>query len=177
MYNQKNTKKLVIAGLLLAIGLIIPSIFHLIGIPGTIFLPMHIPVILGGFLLPPVYAFLLGALTPFINSLITGMPIFFPIGLIMIVELASYGLIISLLAKKTKIPTMISLIISLILGRIIAGLFIYILSSLFIIELSPVIFITGAVMTGIPGIVIQLILVPVLVHSINRYTTINMEWD
>src|SRR5690625_750917 len=89
--NRITTRSLVTAGLLLAIGIIIPSIFHTTGIPGTVFLPMHIPVLLGGFLLPLPLAFLLGVLTPMLNSIITGMPPLFPMAIIMVFELGFYG--------------------------------------------------------------------------------------
>src|SRR5690625_6223104 len=95
MQYRTKTVNLVIAGLLLAIGIIIPSIFHLTSLPGIIFLPMHIPVLLGGFLLPPYLALMLGAVTPLLNNLVTGMPLLFPNAIIMAFELATYGLIAS----------------------------------------------------------------------------------
>lgn len=175
MYERNYVKRLVIAGLLLAIGIIIPYIFHASGIPGTIFLPMHISVLLGGFLLPAHLAILLGMLTPLLNSLITGMPIFFPIGIIMIFELGFYGLIASLLYRKVKLPSVLALILSMIGGRIIAGITVFVLVGLFAVKLDPITFIIAGVTTGLPGIIIQLILIPVLIHSITRYTTIDLD--
>lgn len=175
-YNNKiGIKDIVIGGLLLAVGVLIPSIFHNTGIPGNVFLPMHIPVLLGGFLLPPSLAFILGLATPLINFLVTGMPVIFPIGIIMIFELGFYGLIASLLYRKLRVPNIISLVISMIVGRIVAGGVVYILALLFGAKLDPVIFVKAGVSTGIPGIIIQLILVPTLLHGINKYTTINFD--
>lgn len=175
MYERNNTKKLVIAGLLLAIGIIVPSIFHLTALPGKMLLPMHIPVLIGGFLLPPWLALLLGMLTPFLNSLITGMPLLFPNGIIIIFELGIYGLIASLTYRKLKLPSIISLIISMIAGRIMAGLVVFILATFFAVEMDPMVFVIGAITTGLPGIVIQIILIPTLIHSIVKYTTINLD--
>lgn len=177
MYERNHVRNLVIAGLLLAIGLIIPYIFHSSGIAGTIFLPMHIPVLIGGFLLPPQFALLLGILTPLINSLITGMPNLFPIGIIMAFELGTYGLLASLLYIKLKFPTVIALILSMIGGRIMVGLVVFVLAIFFAIPLEPITYVIGAITTGIPGIVIQLVLIPILIHCIARYTTIYLDYD
>lgn len=175
MYEKNNTKRLIIAGLLLAIGIIIPMIFHTTGIPGTVFLPMHIPVLIGGFLLPPYLALLLGMLTPILNSLITGMPTVFPMAMIMVFELGIYGLVASVLYRKFELPSIIALIISMIAGRIMAGLVVFILAAFFGIQMDPMTFIIGGVTTGIPGIIIQLVLIPSLIYSIVRYTTIDLD--
>ena len=177
MYEKNNTKRVIIAGLLLALGVIIPMIFHSTGIAGTVFLPMHIPVLIGGFLLPPYLALFLGMITPLINSLITGMPIMFPIAIIMSFELGVYGLVASLLYRKLKLPSLIALILSMIAGRIMAGLVVFILATFFTLPmpLEPISFIIGSVTASIPGIIIQIILIPSLIHSIVRYTTINLD--
>lgn len=175
MYEKNNTKRLIIAGLLLAIGIIIPMIFHTTGIPGTVFLPMHIPVLIGGFLLPPYLALLLGMLTPILNSLITGMPTVFPMAMIMVFELGIYGLVASVLYRKFELPSIIALIISMIAGRIMAGLVVFILAAFFGIQMDPMTFIISGVTTGIPGIIIQLVLIPSLIYSIVRYTTIDLD--
>jgi riboflavin transporter FmnP len=170
-----TTKKLVTASMLLAIGVIIPSIFHLTGLPGQMLLPMHIPVLIGGFLLPPSLAILLGMLTPLLNSVITGMPVLFPIAIIMIFELGAYALVASLLYRVLKVPSLLALIISMVVGRIIAGVTIFVLSAFFTLPLDPVLFVRGAVIAGFPGIIIQIILVPSLVYAIVKYTTINLD--
>ncbi|NLC04373.1 MAG: ECF transporter S component [Tissierellia bacterium] len=170
-----TTKKLVTASMLLAIGVIIPSIFHLTGLPGQMLLPMHIPVLIGGFLLPPSLAILLGMLTPLLNSVITGMPVLFPIAIIMIFELGAYALVASLLYRVLKVPSLLAIIISMVVGRIIAGVTIFVLSAFFTLPLDPVLFVRGAVIAGFPGIIIQIILVPSLVYAIVKYTTINLD--
>lgn len=175
MYERNNTKRLIIAGLLLAIGIIIPMIFHTTGIPGTIFLPMHIPVLIGGFLLPPSLALLLGMLTPILNSLITGMPPLFPMAVIMVFELGVYGLVASILYRKLELPSAIALIVSMVAGRIMAGLVVFILAAFFAIQMDPMTFVIGGVTTGVPGIIIQLVLIPSLIYSITRYTTIDLD--
>lgn len=175
MNERNNTKRLVIAGLLLAIGIIVPTIFHTTGLPGTTFLPMHIPVLIGGFLLPPHLAALLGMLTPVLNFLITGMPVLFSMVVIMIFELGTYGFVASILYRKLKIPSIISLIFSMIVGRIMVGVVVFILAAFFSIQLDPMTFIIGGVTTGLPGVIIQLVLIPTLIYSIVKYTTIDLD--
>ncbi len=176
MKNRKiTTKKLVTASMLLAIGVIIPSIFHLTGLPGPMLLPMHIPVIIAGFLLPPTLAVLVGMLTPLINTFITGMPLLFPIAIIMVFELGAYALVASLLYRVLKVPSLLALIVSMVVGRIVAGIAVFVLSAFFTIPFEPLMFVKGAVITGIPGIIIQVILIPTLVYAIVKFTTINID--
>lgn len=179
IYNTKNcvkigekmnkTKEIVLSGLLLASGIILPMIFHMFSLTGPIALPMHIPVLIGGFLLSPPLALLLGITTPIISGLLTGMPVMFPMAIIMALELGIYGLTASLAARKFKLSIFPALIISMIAGRIAAGLTVALLVQLFGLKMNPLIFIQGAIITGIPGIIIQLIFIPALIHAIKSY--------
>lgn len=175
MNNRTNTKNIVLAGLLIAIGLIVPSIFHTTGINGRVFLPMHIPVLLGGFLLSPLYALLVGMITPLVNSLLTGMPPLFPTAIIMMFELGAYGLIASYVYRKFKMPLIISLILSMVAGRLVASLVTYIFVLAFSLKIDPIFILTGGVIFALPGIIIQIILIPVLMHGIEKYTTVNLD--
>ncbi|WMM23716.1 ECF transporter S component [Tissierella sp. MB52-C2] len=175
MQEIYHTKKIVIGGTLLALGIIMVNTFHSTGIPGNIFLPMHIPIFLGGLLLPPYLALILGMVMPLCNTIISGMPSLFPMAIIMVFELGTYGLIASILYRKMKMPAVISLIISMICGRIIAGLAVFLLSIFFAVKLNPVTFVIGGITTGIPGIIIQLVLIPSLIYAIKRYTTIDLD--
>ena len=99
--NEK-TKDLVWAALFLAIGIVIPYVFHVTSLPGQIFLPMHIPVLLCGVILGKKYGLILGILLPFVNSVLLGMPAIFPTGVSMAFELATYGIVTGLLYKDKK---------------------------------------------------------------------------
>lgn len=169
MKKKITTKELVLSGLLLASGIILPMIFHMFGMTGPIVLPMHIPVLLGGFLLSPIMALLLGIITPIISGLLTGMPVMFPMAVIMAVELGIYGITASLSTRNLKLSPIPSLIISMIAGRIAAGLTVAVLVQLFGIKMNPIAYVTGAIVTGIPGIIIQLIFIPTLVYAIKRF--------
>ena len=158
---MESTKKLTRSALLIALGVIIPYIFHTIGISGRIFLPMHFPPLLAGFLIGPFYALAVGTILPVINFLISGFPQM-PTLALMIAELAVFGLVTGLLYKKTNL--FISLISAMILGRIVY-------TSLYIafIEFENFfISILGGITTGLPGIIAQLIIIPPAVLLIER---------
>jgi len=95
-----QTKKIILSGLLIALGVLIPIFFHMLGAGGPVFLPMHLPVMVTGFLVGPLFGLIVGALTPFISSLLTGMPPLFPMAVLMIFELSAYGFICGFLYEK-----------------------------------------------------------------------------
>lgn len=165
--NEK-TKGLVWASLFLAIGIVIPYIFHTTGLPGQVFLPMHIPVLLCGLILGGKYGVLVGILSPLINSAILGMPPIFPTGVAMVFELATYGIITGVLYKGKKCNIFVSLISAMILGRVVSGIVNYILLTVggsgFILSA----FITGTFVKGVWGMIIQLILIPILVKALEK---------
>jgi hypothetical protein len=169
MNRKFTTNEVILSGLLLATGIILPMIFHMFSLTGPIALPMHIPVLMGGFLLPPQLALLLGITTPFVSSVMTGMPVFFPMAIIMSVELGTYGLTASLASKKFKLSPVLSLISSMAAGRIAAGLTVAFLAMMFGVNMNPFMFVKGAIITGLPGIIIQLIFIPSLVYAIEGY--------
>ncbi len=175
MENKVTTKKLVLSGLLLAVGLILPMIFHMFNMTGPIFLPMHIPVLIGGMLLNPSMALILGVITPIISSVLTGMPVAFPMALIMAFELGTYGLVASLAISKFKINTFGSLIISMVSGRIMAGLVVAFLAGVFGANMDPILFVKGAIITGLPGIMIQIIFIPTLIYGLNTYIKLSND--
>ncbi|HHZ03304.1 MAG TPA: ECF transporter S component [Tissierellia bacterium] len=173
MNKRATIKELILSGLLLAIGIILPMIFHIFGMTGPIALPMHIPVLIGGFLLPPQLALALGIITPIMSGLLTGMPVMFPMAIIMAVELGIYGFTASMAVRKFKLSPIPSLILSMIAGRIAAGLTVAVLVQLFGVKMNPVMYVKTAIVTGLPGIIIQLIFIPSLVYAIKTF----MKWE
>lgn len=96
----QSVKKIVYGGLLIAIGVILPQLFHIFGqSAGQTFLPMHIPVILASMLIGPVWGLGVAVIVPILSSLITGMP---PVPMLyfMLFELAAYAVVSGLLAEK-----------------------------------------------------------------------------
>lgn len=169
---QTKTQKLTNAGMLIAIGLILPyATSHMFGIPGTVLLPMHIPVLLIGFLCGPLYGFLCGLIIPALSSALTGMPAAYPMLPIMLGELATYGLVSGLLYQKTshlrkRLAIYPVLLTAMVCGRVVYGLIfsILMLAGGQLKALS----VWGAIATGLPGIVIQLILIPSVVMALEH---------
>lgn len=157
---MNKTREIVYAGLLIALGYVLPMIFHLFSMGGPAFLPMHLPILIAGLLLSPQSALLVGVITPILSSLLTGMPPIYPMLPIMIFELATYGLVTALCFNKYNLGYYKSLIIAMVAGRIVAGLVVAVLALGFGLPMSPIPYIIGAIVTGLPGIAIQLVVVP-----------------
>ncbi|MEG0451837.1 MAG: ECF transporter S component [Coprobacillus sp.] len=166
-----NAKKLTYMGLLLAVGIVLPQVFHFAGPQsGAIFLPMHIPVLIAGFVLGPIYGLALGLLLPLVSSVLTGMPAIIRLPF-MIGELMAYGYFSGLIYKLTKGKSwscILSLLSAMILGRIVYGLMLMIATYLLNMNVGGLAAVMVAISTGIPGIIIQLILIPLLVYALER---------
>lgn len=168
MRNQ--TRQLVFSGLFIAMGVVLPMVFHLFGGAGPAFLPMHLPVLIAGLVLSPVYALGVGALTPILSSLLTGMPPLYPMLVIMVFELACYGFVMSLLVHKYRWNVYLALITSMIVGRVVAALVVAILIAGFNLQfMQPIPYFMSAISTGILGIVLQLLIVPACGYLLKKY--------
>lgn len=168
MKKSSNLYQMVRAALLIASGLLLPYFFHGIKDAGSVFLPMHIPILIGGFVLNPYYALCVGILTPLLSHFFTGMPPF-PFVYVMIFELASYGLFTSIFYSKIKIGVYPSLILGMISGRLVNIVCNFLL--LHIILSKPFNFgtvFTGLVIEGLPGIIIQIVLIPAIVYALQK---------
>lgn len=163
-----HTKNLVTTAMLLALAIILPTIIHISGINGAIFLPMHIPVLITGLIVGSSWGFVVGIISPIINHMITGMPPV-PIFWVMIVELGLYGLISGILYRKVKMTLWPSLILSMVIGRLGAALMVLILGKGFGVPVPPIdIYIKGMTLTALPGIIIQLIFIPMIVRACEK---------
>lgn len=167
---MKQTKKLVTSGMCVALSIVLPMAFHMIPDAGKIFLPMHIPVLLCGLLCGPVYGLGCGVLAPLLSHLITGMP---PTAMLpsMLCELAAYGLLSGILirliqTKRNLLNLYTALIGAMIFGRLINGA----LNALIFNagSYSMEMWLTASFLQAIPGIVIQLALIPFLVLALQK---------
>jgi niacin transporter len=164
-----QTKDLTTAGVLLALGIILPMVIHMSGVDGAIFLPMHIPVLVAGLTLGSTLGFIIGIISPIINHMLTGMPPI-PIYWIMLVELSLYGLVSGFLYKKIKMTLLPSLIISMIIGRLGGALMVVILGLGFGMKDIPPLnmYIQAATLTALPGILIQIIFIPMIIMAYEK---------
>lgn len=158
--RDTKVKMFISSGFFVAIGIVLPMMFHAFGL-GSTFLPMHIGVLMGGYFLDVPYALLVGAVTPILSNVLTGMPPAFPVLPYMVFELAVYGAVTSIIHRELRGNPYISLVLAMVLGRIAAAFVVSILISFFATKLpGPITFIIGAITQGLPGIIIQLIFIP-----------------
>ena len=169
-FSMTNTKRLILAGLCIALGIVLPVAFHSVANAGSIFLPMHIPVLLCGLICGWPYGLACGVLAPLLSSLITGMP---PMAFLpsMLCELAVYGFVSGLLMRYVKTGKLladlyVSLVGAMLLGRLVLGLLNAVIFRAG--EYSIAIWTTSAFVTALPGIIIQLAIIPVLVFSLKK---------
>lgn len=174
-----NVYRLATASLMLAVGIVLPVAFHLSGTSlGQAILPMHLPVLLCGLLCGPAYGAGVGAVLPFISLMLTGRPSIWPGGISMTVELLVYGVVSGLLSKllfrlKDKyLWSILSVVPAMICGRAAYGIFNFIVYGLQDIPYTMPVFLTGAFITSLPGIAIQLVIIPLVVSILNNIGTL-----
>ena len=172
---MNQTKKLVLTALFIAIGVVLPQAFHAIPNAGSVILPMHIPVLIAGYFVGPLYGLICGILTPLLSHLIFGMPPT-PILPSMLCELATYGLMTGLLNQVIKMDNELAknyvvLILSMLAGRLCYGILNALVFRAGNYSLS--VWLSAAFVTAIPGIIIQLILIPILVTRLKKLSYFN----
>ena len=102
--TRKNMLRLTYSAVCLALCLVLPFLTG--GIPqiGKALSPMHIPVLLCGFICGPLWGAAVGVIAPLLRSVLFQSPPMFPVAISMAFELAVYGvatgIIYKLLPKK-----------------------------------------------------------------------------
>lgn len=167
--KMSYVKKLVLTAICAALCVVVPMVFHSIPNGGVIFLPMHIPVLLCGMMCGWQYGLLCGLAGPLLSSLITGMP---PAAVLpaMMLECGVYGLSTGLMmgyvrTGKNLADLYISLTVSMVLGRVVSGIA---KALVFAPGTTLAGWATVSFVTGLPGIVIQLVLIPLLLTALER---------
>lgn len=169
--KKSKTYRIVWSGVFLALGIVLPFLTGQIPSIGSRLLPMHLPVLLCGFICGAPYGLAVGIIVPVLRSFIFGMPPMFPTAVSMAVELGVYGLATGLLYRrlpKKNGMVYVSLLSAMILGRIIAGLVNMALYGVQGNAYSIQLFMTGMFVNAVPGIILQLILVPVIVIALKK---------
>ncbi|WP_343249000.1 ECF transporter S component [Diplocloster hominis] len=169
--NYFSTRNLVFAGVFIALGIVLPFFTGQIPQIGSMLLPMHIPVLLCGFICGWPLGLIVGIVTPLLRSALFGMPPLFPTALAMAFELAAYGALSGLFYWKLrkKVSTVyLSLILSMIGGRIVWGIVSMILSTIAGTLFTWQFFAGGAVLNAVPGIILQLVVIPPVVLALKR---------
>lgn len=172
MKSKKQILKMVLAALFMALAYVMPFLTGQIPEIGSMLCPMHIPVLLCGFICGWPWGIAVGAIVPVFRSLtMGGMPPLFPTALAMTFELAAYGAAAGLLHKylpKKKPYIYISLLASMIVGRIVWGVAMFVLMGIKGGSFTLSAFIAGAFTNALPGIIVQIILIPILVMILDN---------
>jgi len=178
MNQMSYVKRSIIAAVCIALCIVLPMAFHSVRNAGAIFLPMHIPVLLSGLICGGPLGLLVGLAGPLLSALITGMP---PMAKLpgMMVELAVYGLMTGYLmrvlhTRKTYADLYLSLIGALLTGRIVAGIVQALIFSSGAYSITA--WATSYFVTGLPGIVIQLALIPSIVFALEKARLIPVRY-
>ena len=171
--NQKNpVHNLVLAALFLACGLVLPFLTGQVPRIGNLLLPMHIPVLVCGLICGWKYGLVVGFVLPLMRSLLFGMPVIYPMAVAMAFEMAAYGALVGWLYSRSRWQCIISLYRSLIAamlgGRFVWGMVQAVLLGLSGKAFTLSMFLAGAFLNAIPGIILQLTFIPALMVALNR---------
>ncbi len=170
-------KKMVIAAMMLALCLILPFLTGQIREIGKMLTPMHFPVLLCGYICGPVWGFAVGLVAAPLRSMIFGMPQV-PECFFMAAELAVYGLMSGMLYRifPKKLPFYtISLLLSMVSGRILYGILHFLVAGIEGERYLFQTFLAASLLGSIPGIVLQLILIPLILMGLTRAGQLPLE--
>ena len=165
-----SVKKLVFAALCLALCIVLPFLTGQIPQIGGMLSPMHIPVLLCGFLCGWPYALAVGLVAPLLRHLMFGMP---PIltALVMTFELGAYGafagVFYQILPKKTSC-IYVALLLAMLAGRVVYGVASFIILGVSGTAFTFQAFLSGAFLTAWPGILCHIIVIPLIVIALKK---------
>jgi hypothetical protein len=168
----REIEKIVLSGVFLTLAIVLPFLTGQVQFLGQRFLPMHLPVLICGFVCGSKYGLTVGVLAPLLKSLDTGVPPLYPVALAMAFELGAYGFFTGLLYKlfkKNLVGIYASLILAMLVGRVFLGAANVVLLGLDGVSYSFSAFIAGAFVNAVPGIILQLVLVPIIIYALQNY--------
>lgn len=171
MKNQNNLINLALSSMFLALAFVMPFLTGQVPQIGSMLCPMHIPVILCGYICGAPFGLAVGFIAPLLRSFTLGMPPLFPTAFSMAFELAVYGFLSGILYHKlprTKPNIYLSLIISMVSGRLVWGIVQLCCVGFDVSRFNLAAFWAGAVANAVPGIVIQIVLIPILVMTMEN---------
>lgn len=173
--KNNNLLKMILSAFFLALAFVMPFLTGQIPEIGSMLCPLHIPVLICGFVCGAPWGLAVGFIAPLLRSLILGMPPLFPTAVCMAFELAAYGLVSGLMhsnLREKKIYIYLSLIVSMLAGRLVWGAAMFICMGINGDSFTFSAFLAGAVVNAVPGIIVQLVLVPVIVMLLESNKTL-----
>ena len=177
MNENRSVKKLILAALFLALALVLPFLTGQIPQIGAMLCPMHIPALLCGFCCGWPWGLAVGLTAPVLRSLLLGMPPMFPVAVSMSLELAAYGTVSALVYRRLprrKGSVYVALFVAMVAGRLVWGGAQFLFAGLDPTAFGLAAFWSGAVATAVPGILVQIAVVPVLVLVMEKQGAISV---
>lgn len=162
-----SARDIAIGGLFGALGVALPILFHAVGL-GKMFLPMHLPVLVCGFLVSLPVAFAVGVVTPMVSSVLTGMPPLVPTAFLMTLELATLAVTAGVCYRTLRLPVIVSVFLAVVATRVVGGLELFALAPLMGLKSNLVVYLTQSVILSLPGIILQFLAAPLALAAINR---------
>lgn len=170
--TRQTTKNFVLAAMFMALGLVLPFLTGQIQQIGNMLLPMHLPVLVCGLICGWQYGAVVGFVLPLLRFVLFGMPPIYPMGVSMAFELATYGFLVGWLYSHSRWQCIISLyrclIAAMVGGRLVWGAVRVLLSGVAGQAFTWEMFLSGALLTAVPGIILQLTLIPALMLALDR---------
>ena len=170
--SRRALRRLTLTAVFLALGIVLPFVTGWIPAVGKMLLPMHIPVMLCGLVCGPVWGLGLGLSLPLLRSALFSMPPVWPDAVGMTFELAAYGLVIGLVFRRFRRPGIgavyASLGIAMLAGRLVWGAARTVLLGFGGADFSFEIFFAAGFVRALPGILLQLVLIPALMMFLSK---------
>ena len=169
---------MVLAALFLALAYVMPFLTGQIPEVGSMLCPLHIPVLLCGFICGWPWGLAVGFIAPLFRSLTLGMPPFFPTAVCMAFELAAYGAVTGWMHRilpRKKPYIYVSLLTAMIAGRLIWGAAMFVCMGINGGSFTFAAFLAGAIVNAIPGIIAQIVLIPILVMILDNPKVLNIR--
>lgn len=157
---------MIVSAMMTALAIVLPMAFHAVGL-GSKFLPMFLPLLLNGFLSAWPWALIAAVIAPWLSAVLTGMPpVYPPIALVMSCEGAVLAGTASILFRLTRLRIWPALISAIVLSRTTNFLLMWALATVF--HLPRTITATAAMVEGLPGVILQFILIPIVLRGLQQ---------
>lgn len=157
---------MVVSAAMAALALVLPAVFHMVGL-GSRFLPILLPLLLNSYLSARPWALGTGLAVPWISALATGMPpIYPPVAAVMSLEAAVMACCVPL---TRRLPLFWSVSLAIFCGRLAAFGGSWALARL--LGLPPMFASVGFIVQGLPGVALQLAVVPLVLEKLARRET------
>ena len=170
--TQRPVQTLAMAAIMMALGFVLPFFTGQIPQIGGMLCPMHLPVLLCGLLCGWRYGLAVGFLLPLLRSVTLGMPPMFPTAVAMAFELAAYGFLAGFLYARSRWQCVVALyrclLAAMLGGRVVWAVARVLLSGVSGQAFTWQMFLSGALLTALPGIVLQLIFIPAVMVALDR---------